>query len=160
MEKEQIEKRIRELQEEYRELVLDSFSAEAAWKIGCRIREKTLQNGYQIAASVTLNRKRLFYMAVEETTPINERWIHRKENTVYTFFKSSYEMSLYMKLKEDRIEPRYGLKDGDYAAAGGCVPVIVKNVGFVGTVAVSGLTEEEDHNLVVETLKEYQRGLL
>ena len=37
MEKEQIEKRIRELQEEYRELVLDSFSAEAAWKIGCRI---------------------------------------------------------------------------------------------------------------------------
>ena len=31
MEKEQIEKRIRELQEEYRELVLDSFSAEAAW---------------------------------------------------------------------------------------------------------------------------------
>ena len=109
MEKEQIEKRIRELQEEYRELVLDSFSAEAAWKIGCRIREKALQNGYQIAASVTLNRKRLFYMAVEETTPINERWIHRKENTVYTFFKSSYEMSLYMKLKEDRIEPRYGL---------------------------------------------------
>ena len=38
--------------------------------------------------------------------------------------------------------------------------MIVKNVGFVGTVAVSGLTEEEDHNLVVETLKEYQRGLL
>ena len=160
MEKAELEQKIQELKVQYEELVLEYFDCDAAWKIGCRLREKALERGYKIAAAVTLNRKRLFYMSVEGTAPINEHWIHRKENTVYTFYKSSYEMSLYMQLKEDRIGPRYGLEDKEYAASGGCVPVIVKGVGFVGTVAVSGLSEEEDHNLVVETLKEFQDGQL
>ena len=88
------------------------------------------------------------------TTPINDEWIRRKENTVYKFFKSSYEMSLYMKLKGDSIGPRYGLEDGLYAAAGGAVPVCVKGAGIVGTVTVSGLAEHEDHALVVSVLRE------
>lgn len=160
MDKTNLTQQIEMLQKQYEELVLDYFDCNAAWKVGCRIREKALEQGYKIAAAVTMNRKRLFYMSVEGTSPINEHWIHRKENTVYTFYKSSYEMSLYMQLKADRIGPRYGLEDKEYAAAGGCVPVIVKGAGFVGTVAVSGLSEEEDHNLVVETLREFQKGLL
>ncbi len=160
MERAELEQRMEVLKQQYQKLVLERFDCETAWKVGCRIREKAIKNGYKIAASVTLNGKRLFYMATEGTAPINEHWIHRKENTVNTFYKSSYEMSLYMQLKEDSIGPRYGLDGKAYAAAGGCVPVILKGTGFVGTVAVSGLSEEEDHNLVVETLKELKDGVL
>ena len=47
------------------------------------------------------------------------------------------------------------LDEKDYAAHGGCVPLVVKGVGFVGTVTVSGLPQREDHELVVEALREH-----
>jgi uncharacterized protein (UPF0303 family) len=40
-------------------------------------------------------------------------------------------------------------------AHGGAFPVIVHRVGMVGTVAVSGLPQADDHALVVEGLTRY-----
>ena len=45
-----------------------------------------------------------------------------------------------------------------YAAHGGAFPVIVRDVGVVGTVTVSGLPQEEDHRLVVQVLREFLAG--
>ena len=36
--------------------------------------------------------------------------------------------------------------------------LIVRNVGVVGTVTVSGLPQEEDHRLVVDVLREFLAG--
>jgi uncharacterized protein (UPF0303 family) len=36
--------------------------------------------------------------------------------------------------------------------------VAVRGVGFVGTVAVSGLPQKEDHDLVVEAIREFLAG--
>ncbi len=47
---------------------------------------------------------------------------------------------------------RYNLPEEDYAAHGGCFPIIVEGTGIVGSVTVSGLPQREDHNLVVEGL--------
>ena len=47
---------------------------------------------------------------------------------------------------------RYNLPEEDYAAHGGCFPLIVENAGIVGAVTVSGLPQRDDHNLVVEAL--------
>ena len=47
---------------------------------------------------------------------------------------------------------RYNLPEEDYAAHGGCFPIIVANAGIIGAVTVSGLTQREDHNLAVEAL--------
>lgn len=53
---------------------------------------------------------------------------------------------------------KYGLGEsaGSYAIHGGGVPVRVKGVeGVVGVIVVSGLKQEQDHQIVVETIKEY-----
>src|SRR5579883_2636195 len=42
-----------------------------------------------------------------------------------------------------------------FAAHGGAFPVLVAGVGLVGTVAVSGLPQLEDHLLVVEALQAF-----
>lgn len=47
------------------------------------------------------------------------------------------------------------LDPDEYAAHGGAFPVIVRAVGVVGTVAVSGLPSADDHALVVEVLSEF-----
>ena len=39
-----------------------------------------------------------------------------------------------------------------YAPHGGSFPIIVRDVGVVGTVTVSGLPQAEDHALVLEVL--------
>jgi uncharacterized protein (UPF0303 family) len=41
---------------------------------------------------------------------------------------------------------------------GGAFPIIVRNVGVVGTVTVSGLPQEEDHRPVVDVLREFLAG--
>jgi uncharacterized protein (UPF0303 family) len=42
----------------------------------------------------------------------------------------------------------------DYAVAGGAFPLFVEGVGCIGTVAVSGLPQRDDHALVVDVLGE------
>ena len=42
-----------------------------------------------------------------------------------------------------------------FAAHGGAFPILLRGTGCIGTVAVSGLPQLEDHRLVVETLKAF-----
>ena len=90
MEKAEWEEKTRAARACWEDLVFERFDSAVAWQLGCRLHQKAEERGLCIAASVTLNRRRLFYMAMDGTAPVNERWIARKENTVYTFFESSY----------------------------------------------------------------------
>ena len=55
----------------------------------------------------------------------------------------------------DAFASKYLLDEREYAAHGGAFPVIVRGVGVVGTVTVSGLPQEEDHRLVVSVLRAF-----
>jgi uncharacterized protein (UPF0303 family) len=45
-----------------------------------------------------------------------------------------------------------------FTAAGGSFPVRVRGVGVVAAVTVSGLTSNEDHDFVVDSLNAYVQG--
>ena len=53
-----------------------------------------------------------------------------------------------------RIEDHAWFDQSRYAAHGGSFPVYVADVGAVATVTVSGLPQVQDHNLVVQALRE------
>ena len=64
-------------------------------------------------------------------------------------------MGQLLKSKGKRIEEAYLLSEKDYAPHGGSFPIIVKGTGMVGTITVSGLPQEEDHKLVVQTIRDF-----
>ena len=75
------------------------------------------------------------------------------------FSASSYLIGRRAVADGTTFEERFRLDPDRFAAHGGAFPVIVKGVGVVGTVAVSGLPQDEDHALVVAGLESYLSSL-
>lgn len=51
------------------------------------------------------------------------------------------------------LEKTFGLDGKDFLAKGGAIPIFVKKAGMIAVVTVSGLHDEEDHNIIIEALK-------
>jgi uncharacterized protein (UPF0303 family) len=152
------EKIIKELErviEGQKNLLFSEFNNDTAWALGNMIYNKAKEAGHAISISITLGGQKLFYYSFEGTAPTNDDWICRKENTVYKLFKSSYEMYLSAQLMDEDFMEYYGLSTVDYVLAGGSIPIRVKGVGVVGTITVSGLAQDEDHNFVTSVVREY-----
>ena len=83
----------------------------------------------------------------------------RKRNLVLRFGFSSWAAhNLFDKGDEVKFRDRFSLgeKAGDYAIHGGGVPVWAQGVeGPVAAVVVSGLAQEEDHQVVIECLQAF-----
>jgi uncharacterized protein (UPF0303 family) len=136
-------------------LTLPGFTPDTAWQIGTTLRGLAIERKYGLVIDVRRfgsPHQQLFYCALAGTTPDNQRWVQRKINTVARFHKSSYHVGRLLELTGLTFGARYNLPEEDYAAHGGCFPIIVAGAGIVGSVTVSGLPQREDHNLVVEAL--------
>jgi uncharacterized protein (UPF0303 family) len=135
-----------------RELRLPRLDAEVAWDLGSKIRAMALERGLTLVIDVRRFGQPLFYAALDGTTPDSPEWVRRKGNVVARFHRSSYAVGMTQKQKATTLLERYGLPVADYAADGGSFPLAVEGAGIVGSVTVSGLTQRDDHNLVVEAL--------
>ena len=61
-------------------------------------------------------------------------------------------MRLYNEAKQRAYHTMYAVNPADYADAGGSFPIRVTGVGVIGTITVSGLSQEADHQLAVDAL--------
>ncbi len=144
-----------EIERQEQELQFSCFNHEVALEIGSRLLNMARTKQLPVAIDVTMCRQQLFHAALPGTSVINEHWLRRKINTVYYFMTSSMAMQLKMEAEKKSLTEVHSLPEGDFAAAGGAFPVIVKDTGMVGTIAVSGMTSEEDHGLIVACIGEY-----
>jgi len=71
------------------------------------------------------------------------------------FSSSSWHTALRLRNENQSLEQDYDLSDADYVLAGGAFPLIVENEGQVGTITVSGLPDEEDHDLVTTGIRSF-----
>src|SRR2546429_8061636 len=140
---------------EERELVFDRFTNDDALELGLLLVEKARARQLAIAIDVERSGQRLFHFAAAGTTPDNAAWIERKKNLVKRMFRSSYAVGLKLAASNKTLEDNMGPAAAEYAAHGGCFPIVVRGVGFVGTVTVSGLPQQADHDLVVEAIREF-----
>ncbi len=150
-----IEKILIEVKEQEETLIFDKFDSFDALAIGLKLEERAIRKNKIITIHISLNRRVLFHFAFPETSPDNDNWVRRKENTVYHFFKSSYYMENKMLLEKSKMSERFGLGD-DYVAAGGGFPITIKGTGVVGCIIVSGMKSSEDHQYIVDAIKDYQ----
>ena len=146
---------LRQLLQEEQELQFKRFNEETAWQVGNQLVERAKNQNISVTIDITQGDHQLFHASLPGTSADNDEWIKRKVRLVYRFGHSSFYMGQLLKSKGKRIEEEYLISESDYAPHGGCFPVIVKDTGMVGTITVSGLPQEDDHKLVVQSIREF-----
>lgn len=137
------------------ELVFDAFDNDTAWRLGVHLVEQAREQQLPVTVSVRRNGQRLFHAALDGTGPDNDAWLDRKCRVVDRFGHSSFYVGAQARGKGTTFEESSRLDRDTYAAHGGAFPVTVRRVGVVGTVAVSGLPQLEDHRFVVGCLRSF-----
>lgn len=151
---EAIAAQVREIEAQLDELVLARFTNTDAHRLGLILLSTAVERGLPITIDVTRGTQVVFHVAMDGTTADNDDWVRRKTRAVQRFGEPSLLIGLRRRLTGERIEDEAWFDERRYAAHGGCFPIVVRDVGMVATVTVSGLEQTEDHALVVEALRE------
>jgi uncharacterized protein (UPF0303 family) len=140
------------------ELQLTRFDNDDAWALGVALVEQARRDGAGVVVDIDRGGQQLFHAALAGTVPDNDSWIVRKGNVVRRFGHSSLYMGQLCREQGTTFEEKFGLPGSEYAAHGGAFPLLVRGVGPVGVVAVSGLPQVEDHRLVIRVLRRHLAG--
>lgn len=134
------------------------FTHEMALSLGLRFVDIARTEKLPIAIDITRGGQQLFHCAMPGSSPDNDAWIQRKARVVMRFHHSSFFIGQRCLALGTTFEEKSRLDRDLYAASGGGFPIIIRNVGVVGSVTVSGLPQAEDHALVVRVLRDFLKA--
>lgn len=141
------------LRDEEAELQFDEFTNDTALALGLAIVAIAKAERLAITIDIARHGQQLFHCAMPGTSADNDAWVERKKRVVARFSKSSWHVGTICRAQGVTFEDKYRLDRDLFAASGGGFPVTVRRVGVVGTIAVSGLPQAEDHALIVRVLR-------
>jgi uncharacterized protein (UPF0303 family) len=144
---------IAELEDQEQRLQFTRFDNHDAWVLGSRLVELATTRELAVTIDIRRHGQQLFHAALPGTTSENDSWIERKIRVVDRFATSSLLVRLRLAESGRTLDQDLGVDPALYAAHGGCFPLRIRDVGVVGTVAVSGLPQVQDHALVVEAIE-------
>jgi uncharacterized protein (UPF0303 family) len=144
---------VAELAAEEEELQFTSFTEDDAWRLGTALRELAARESAPVAIDISRNGSQLFRAVLPGATPDNAAWIERKQRVVHRFGHSTLYVRQTFLERGTTFEEQSGLDAREYAAHGGGFPVLVRSVGAVGVLVVSGLPQLADHRLIVTALR-------
>ena len=146
---------LKELEAQEQELQFERFSNEDAVELGLSLYTIAKEKNLPVTIDITRNGHQLFHLSMPGTSPDNDQWVARKIKLVNRMGMSSFRVNTLLRSLDATLEERFELSHYEYAAHGGCFPVILKGTGPIGTVTISGLTQEEDHALAVQAIRAY-----
>lgn len=146
------EELLKEIDQQEKELQFTAFTNDMALKIGLLLVERAKTENQSITIDINRNGHQLFHYSCEGTSPDNDNWIIRKCRVVNRFNRSSHYIWAHFQKTGNTFEI-FGLNPREYAASGGAFPITIKNVGVIGTIAVSGMAQEIDHAWVVDAIR-------
>jgi len=142
-----------ELEAQESRLVFDRFDEQMAWDVGVTLRDAGLAAGLPIAISIRRNGQELFHAALPGASADNDDWLARKSAVVDRYGRSSLRVGEEFRVRGESFDEDSRLDVAEFAAHGGAFPILIRGTGCIGSIAVSGLPQLEDHRLVVETLE-------
>ena len=154
MDKEAWKELMERCKEEERELVFSSFNREDAWRLGCLLLEHSKRKPKPVGIQIIINDMVIFRYIPEGVTLNNSIWMERKHNMVMIREMSSRQAQALRESRGQTMED-WLMDPKEYSNVGGGFPIRVAGTGLIGSVCVSGLPAEDDHKLIVETLREY-----
>ena len=150
-----MEEILNKLLQEEQDLQFERFDENTAWELGSAIFKRASQENLSITINITRGGHQIFHAARPGTSADNDEWVKRKTKLAYRFEHSSFYIGQMLKSKGKTLEQAYYISENEFAAHGGCFPILIKGVGMVGTVTISGLPQEEDHRIVVEEIRKF-----
>lgn len=141
-------------------LTFPEFTSQTAWTLGSQLRTRLLAFAKPTVIDISLAHGNhcLFHATTHSgTNPDNDSWVTRKRNTVLRFGVSTWYMHNKFVGDETAFAVKYalGTRAGEYAIHGGGWPVRVRGVeGVVAVIVVSGLKQDQDHGIIVQTVGE------
>ncbi len=133
------------------------FTNETALELGLRLVAAAKRDGKAVMVDICRNGQQLFHYAMPGMTTHNADAIRRKNNVVRRFGHSSWYVGTSYLARNTSFEERTKFDPREFAVDGGGFPLIIKNVGVVGTISISGLPQAEDHALIVNELMSFLR---
>lgn len=144
---------LQRINDQEEELQFSGFTNETALQIGLLLVETAKKENKSITIDITRSNQQLFHYSFAGTSPDNDQWVLRKNRVVNRFLRSSFYYEILLKSEGKTAEEKLEINHFEYATHGGAFPIILKNSGVIGTITVSGLRAEEDHEMVVKALK-------
>ena len=144
-----------ELSGQLQTLQFEALSADDAVRLGMIAARHALDEGLGALIEIRLGDRTVFRAALEGTSASNDDWLRRKFAVVHRFGMSSLAVRVQFEEQGTDFHAATGLPESDFAAYGGGWPLIVRGVGQVGVMGVSGLPHLDDHRLIVEAITEF-----
>jgi len=136
------------------EIQLRRFDNDTAWLLGQSLKKSLEGLAAAAAIEVYAFEQVIFSYAMKNSTRDHQEWLKRKRQAVMRFGHSSYYLGQYNLAKQRDFERQAHIDAKEYCAHGGAFPIRIKDCGLVGVATISGLAQEDDHNLVVAALRE------
>lgn len=136
-----------------RKIELDSFSNQLARKMGLAIIELAESRHQKIAVEISRLNHSIFLYVDDDLPADKHHWLRRKANVATHFEESSLAVKMDLERGNMTLHGTFALDEKDFLAKGGSIPLFVKGAGMIATITVSGLHDEEDHNIIVAALK-------
>jgi uncharacterized protein (UPF0303 family) len=144
-----------ELAEQEARLLFDAFDNDVAWELGAQLRSAAAAARLPITIEIRRNGQLLFHAALPGTAADNDAWLLRKARVVDRYGKASFHVGEQARVEGKTFEESSRLDADVYAAHGGAFPITLRGTGVIGTVAVSGLPQLDDHEFVVAQLERF-----
>lgn len=150
--------RLTEIEQQEAEVVFERFGLDESWRLGVAMRDAALERKHPVVIRIRLGAQVVFQAALPGASADNESWIDRKMATALRYGHSSLWVGELFRSRGSSFEESSRLDPGQYAAAGGVFPILVRGTGMVGAVGVSGLPQLEDHAFALEHLRALLAG--
>jgi len=132
-----------------------SFGYDDAYALGRTLVARAIDDDLAITVTINFGEQKVFHAARPGTSADNDDWLARKFRVVSRFNAPSFLVGTRFRAQGADFHQAMSLSPAQYMPAGGAFPLRV-NGSLIGAVGVSGLAEQDDHNLVVWALEAAQ----